>query len=269
MLASGAAGAVGVDAQILRGDVKLRLLRLGQHGHGGGGGMDASAALRLRHTLDAVGAALKLESGIHPGALYGESGLLHAAQLRVAAVDHIRLPAAAISIEQVHTKKVGGKQSPLFPAHTGSNLQDRAAVIVRIPGQEQKVQLLCQSLLPLLGPVQLLPGQVVHLRVGEHGLRLLPGAAGPAKCLIRPNHRGQLLLLPGQIPQTKGVCVHLRLGQEQLHLLQTQGGAAELIFHHTLSQAQGIFGVLNEFIPPEFIARVIRPQGNIRQAHTL
>ena len=81
-----------------------------------------------------------------------------------------------------------------------------------LPGQEQEVQLLCQSLLPLLGPVQLLPGQVVHLRVGEHGLRLLPGAVGPAKCLIRPNHRGQLLLLPGQIPQTSGVCVHLRLG---------------------------------------------------------
>ena len=51
--------------------------------------------------------------------------------------------------------------------------------------------------------------------------------------------------------------------------LQTQGGAAELIFHHTLSQAQGIFGVLNEFIPPEFIPRVIWPQGNLRQAHAL
>ena len=79
MLASGAAGAVGVYAQVLRGDVKLRLLRLGQHGHGGGGGMDAPAALRLRNTLDTVGTSLKLQPGIDPGPLYGESGLLHTA----------------------------------------------------------------------------------------------------------------------------------------------------------------------------------------------
>ena len=79
MLASGAAGAVGVYAQVLRGDVKLRLLRLRQHRHSGGGGVDSPGALRLRNTLDTVGTSLKLQPGIDPGPLYGKSGLLHTA----------------------------------------------------------------------------------------------------------------------------------------------------------------------------------------------
>ena len=62
VLASGTAGAVGVNAQVGRVDLDgLRFIGLCQHRHGAGAGVDAPLGLGGRHALHTMAARLKLE----------------------------------------------------------------------------------------------------------------------------------------------------------------------------------------------------------------
>jgi hypothetical protein len=62
VLAAGAGGAEGVDAQLGRVDVDIgHLVGLGQHRHGAGRGVDAALRLGGRHALHAVAARLELQ----------------------------------------------------------------------------------------------------------------------------------------------------------------------------------------------------------------
>ena len=178
-----------------------------------------------------MGAALELEAGVNAGAFHGENGLLDAAQLRVAAGHHVRLPAAFVGIEQVHPQQIRGKKRPFLSAHTGAKLQHHAAVVVRILGQKQQLQLLQKRLLPLLGLPQLLPRQLPQLRIGEHLLRLALHSQRRLQLPEGRHHRRQLLLLSGEGAQTDRIGVYLRLRQQQLHLLQPQGGLFQLFLH--------------------------------------
>ena len=67
MLSSGAGGAEHLHLHVRRVELDVHRLHLGQHRHGGGGGVDPAAGLGLRHPLDPVDPAFKLEPG--PGAL--------------------------------------------------------------------------------------------------------------------------------------------------------------------------------------------------------
>jgi hypothetical protein len=64
-LAAGARGAEDVDPQVVRVDLDVDLLGLGQHQHAGRGGVDAALRLGDRHPLHAVHAALELQPGPH------------------------------------------------------------------------------------------------------------------------------------------------------------------------------------------------------------
>ena len=57
----GPGGAVDVDLQVVRVDLDVDLLGLGQHRDGRRGGVDAALGLGLGHALHAVRAALELE----------------------------------------------------------------------------------------------------------------------------------------------------------------------------------------------------------------
>ena len=63
-LAARAGRAVDVDLEVVRVDVHVHLLGLGQHGDRGGRGVDAALRLGLRHALHAVRAALVLEDAV-------------------------------------------------------------------------------------------------------------------------------------------------------------------------------------------------------------
>ena len=63
-LAARAAGAEDVDAQVVRVDLDLDVLGLGQHEDAGGGGVDAALRLGDGHALHAVDAALVLQPGV-------------------------------------------------------------------------------------------------------------------------------------------------------------------------------------------------------------
>ena len=63
VLAAGARGAVGVDAQVRRVDVDgFDFLELREDGNGAGGGVDPALRLGRRHALHAVRAGFKLET---------------------------------------------------------------------------------------------------------------------------------------------------------------------------------------------------------------
>jgi hypothetical protein len=62
VLAAGAAGAEGVDAQLGRVELHfLGLVGLGHHGHGAGAGVDAALAFGGRHALHAVAAGFEAQ----------------------------------------------------------------------------------------------------------------------------------------------------------------------------------------------------------------
>ena len=64
MLAAGAAGAHGLDPQVLVLELDVDILHLGQHGDRDGRGVNAAGGLGHGHALDAVDAALKLELAV-------------------------------------------------------------------------------------------------------------------------------------------------------------------------------------------------------------
>ena len=63
-LAAVAAGAVNIDAQVVRVDFDVSLLSFWQHRYGDGGGVDAALAFGDRHALDTVDAAFKFQFGV-------------------------------------------------------------------------------------------------------------------------------------------------------------------------------------------------------------
>ncbi len=93
MLAAGARGAEGVDAQVRRIDHDVGILGLGHHRDGAGGGVDAALGLGLGHALHAVAAGLELELASTRPAHDARDHLLVAAELAGALRDDLDLPA--------------------------------------------------------------------------------------------------------------------------------------------------------------------------------
>ena len=168
VLAACAAGAVGVDLQVLGVDGELHLLRLGHDGHGGGGGLDTAGGFRFRHTLHPMGARFKFQAGVSTRTFHRSYDFLHAAQLRLVEGHHVQREAPALGVHGVHPQQVGGKQRALLAADTGPDLQHHALVVVGVFGQQQTLQLVLQPLPLRLGGGQLLLPKLLQLRVGQH-----------------------------------------------------------------------------------------------------
>ena len=142
VLAAGAAGAHGVDADVLGADVEVDVLRLRQHGDGGGRGVDAPARLGGGNALHAVDARLVLEAGKHALARDRRHDLLVAAEIVLRQADDLGLPAALLGIAAVHAEEVGREQRGLVAAGAGAHLQDGALLVGRVLGQEVATQVL-------------------------------------------------------------------------------------------------------------------------------
>ena len=71
-------------------------------------------------------------------------------------------------------------------------------------GKKQDLQLLLQPLQVGLGLVELLLGQLLHLRVGQEGLGLLLLLLGPQVLPVGLYHRGELVLLLVQLGHLAG-----------------------------------------------------------------
>ena len=135
-----------VDADVLRPDLDVDLLRLRQHGDRGGGGVDAPARLGRRHALHAVHAGFEFQPRIDAGAAHGGDDLLVAADLALARREHLDLPAVQRGVALVHAEEVAGEERRLVAAGAGAHFEDGAAVVGRVARHEQHAKLVAQRL---------------------------------------------------------------------------------------------------------------------------
>ena len=124
VLSAGTRGAEGIDPQILRVDHQLHLFRLGHDRHRCGRGVDAALSLGFRHPLDPMDTALVLKAVVDPRAVHGKDRFLHAAQLGLAEVQHLQLPAAALGIHRIHPHQTVGEQGGFLAARPAAQLHD-------------------------------------------------------------------------------------------------------------------------------------------------
>ncbi len=178
MLAAGAGGTGGVDPDVLRLDLDVDLLGLGQHRDGRRRGVDAAARLGCRDALDAVDAGFELQPREHATAAHLGDDLLEAAGFALALRQHLDLPAVEVGIALVHAEQVAGEQRRLAAAGAGPDLEDRALLVGRVPRQEQLPDGIDQDLDPLVESGGLLAGDLAHLGIVEQRLELAPFALG-------------------------------------------------------------------------------------------
>ena len=218
MLSPGAGGAEHLHLHVRRVELDVHRLHLRQHRHSGGGGVDPSAGLGLRHPLDPVDPAFKLESGPGPLPFYCKGDLLDPTQFCFTQAVHLCFPAAALGVHGVHPVQGVGEQGRLLPAHAGPDLHNDILVVIGVLGQEQELKLSLQPLQLRVGLEQLLLSQLSHLRVGQQLLCLSQALPGGQIASIGFHHRAQFILLLIQTGHRGGVVIGLRGGQSCLDL---------------------------------------------------
>ncbi len=117
------------------------LVRLRQHGDGDGGGVDAARAFGLRHALHAVHAALELEPAVRALPFDGRDDLLQPAEPGLTGAQDLDAPAPRLGIARVHAEELGGEEARLLAAGAGADLEQHAAIVVRVARQQQHLQL--------------------------------------------------------------------------------------------------------------------------------
>ena len=161
--------------------------------------MDAPLRLRFGHALHAVHAALELEPRIRAVAVDREADLLEAAELRLVEVDDLGLPAALFGVHRVHAVEVVRKQRRLLAARAAADLDDDAALVVRVARQKQNLELFRDARRVLARRIQLLRRHLaqlfVGLRVVEKLLRARSVRLGLFQRAVMLDDRRDLLVL--------------------------------------------------------------------------
>ncbi len=173
VLAAGARGAVGVDAQVGRIDFHGRLLvRLRQDRHGARRRMDASLGFGLRHTLHTMRAGLELELGVDVVALDAGNHFLVTAVLALALGKDLHAPALFLGVARIHAEQVAGEDRRLVAAGTGTDFQEHVAPVVRVLGQQHALQIGFQGFELRLGLGHFLLGHLAHVGIAVLEQRL-------------------------------------------------------------------------------------------------
>ena len=168
--------AVDVDAQVALVDLDLDVFDLGQHRNGRRGGVDAALGLGRRHALHAVHAGLELHLRVDLVALDPERDLLEAAALGLVRVDLLDLPLLELGVARVHAVEVAREDGGLVTARAGADLDDDVLVVVGVAREHHHLELVLELGQPGLELLDLLGGELLHLRVGlgaKHLLRLV------------------------------------------------------------------------------------------------
>ena len=177
VLPAGAARAERVDLEFALVDLELHFVRFRQDRDRRGGRLDASLALGLGDPLHTVDARLEFEAGV--GAVAGdlERDLLVPAEFGRVGTQDFCLEALGLRVHGIHAQKRAREQGGLFPAGAASDLDDDVFVVVRVPRQQQDLELFRGLFQSLLRGGHLLLGKVPELFVGtgilQDGLRLV------------------------------------------------------------------------------------------------
>ena len=190
-------GAIDVDLQVVRGDLDLDLLGLGQHRDGRGRRVDAALRLGLRDPLDPVGAALELEHRVGALAADLERDLLEAADLGRRLREHLGGEAALLGVAGEHLEQVAREQRGLVAAGAGADLDDHVLVVVGVALDHREAQL-------LLEPAQSL-GSLVDDRAQLRVVAVLgEQLAGALEVAVQATPSGRQLAAPARARGTRG-----------------------------------------------------------------
>ena len=235
MLPAGAAGAVGVDAQVVLVDLDVDVVADQRRGvDGDEAGVAAVGGVEGAHAHEPVHAPLGLDEPVDVLALHGERGALEPRLVAVLQVVDLDLEAAALEPAQVHAQQHLGPVLRLGAAGAGVDGEDRAALVVLAAEEAQLLAALQVGLEGGDAGHELLQELVVHgvaaqllthellggLEIGEPAFELgevLEPALGAA---VLGGDPGGLLLV---VPEVGGA--HALL--ERLDLLCQPGGVKD------------------------------------------
>ena len=131
MLATGAAGAIGVDAQVVVVDLDLHVLADQRRGvHGGEAGVPAVGRVERAHAHEAVHALLAGDQAVHVLTLHGERGALEAGFVTFLRVVDLDLEATLLEPAQIHAQQHLGPVLRLGAAGARVDGDDGAALVV-------------------------------------------------------------------------------------------------------------------------------------------
>ena len=188
VLAPGAAGPEGVDAQVFFLDVDFDIIvGLGIDKDGGKGGVAAAAGVKGRDADQAVDAAFGFQIAIGIGAVGGKGGAFDAGLVTRQQVIHFGFQTPALGIAQIHAQQYLGPILGLGAAGTGMQGDDGILVVIfptqhHLQFQAAQVLLLDLELIGGFGQnglVRLFLGQIQEdFQIFETLFLILPGLQG-------------------------------------------------------------------------------------------
>src|SRR3954468_8284363 len=115
-LASGAGRPEHIDLQVLRLDLDVDFLGLGEHRYSGGGGVNSSLRLGRRYSLHSVDPGFPAQKPVSFIPPYGNDCLFDASQQTITYRDRIPLETMALAEALVHAVEIGSKQGSFITA---------------------------------------------------------------------------------------------------------------------------------------------------------
>ncbi|OIQ81230.1 hypothetical protein GALL_370110 [mine drainage metagenome] len=232
MLAAGAAGAIGVDAQVGGVDVDVHdLIHFRHDGDGAGRGVDASLGLGFRHPLHAVAAGLEFQFRVGTEPIDFGNDFPVPANFRFAGRNHFHAPTLALGIAAVHAEQVAGEQGGLVAAGTGADFQEDAAFVVGIPGQQQLLQLQRRGFQLFTPKPDFLGHEIPHFgvmghffRVGNIGFDLLVGP-------VPFDDRAEFGMFARQLAVVVHVGRGVLAGQQQIEFFQALAEVRQFLLY--------------------------------------
>ncbi len=237
VLAAGAGGAVGVDAQVRRIDLLgLDLVDLGQHGHGAGRRVDAALRLRGGHALHAMGAGLELERGVDAAARDAADDLLVAAVLALARAQDLDGPAHGFGVLRVHAEQVAGEDGGFVAARAGADLEVDVALVVRVGRDQRLLQLQLERFVALLECSEFLFTHRTNIGVAVFDHLSGGGHVRVNRLVIGKQlyDRFDARILLRQIAELVLVADHIRIGEQPGEFLEAVAHGLQLVAYRLL-----------------------------------
>ena len=166
MLSARARGPHGVDPDIVGLDFNVDVLGFRQHRNGCRRSVNATPRFGFRNPLHAVHPGLELEPREHAFAAHRGNNFLVTAGFALARRQDFHLPPPRRSIALVHPEQIASKQRRLRTTCTGSDLDDSAALVSGILGQQHDLDCLFKLFDPVPDYLEIRFSQLAHFAIG-------------------------------------------------------------------------------------------------------
>ncbi len=226
VLATGARGAKGVHANVALADRAHRyLVRLRHHGHGASRGVDTPLRLCLGNPLHPVRTGFEFEVGVHIAPFDKADDFLEATVLARTLGENLDFPAHGFRIAAVHAKQVTRENCRFVTARARANLQEHVARVLRVAGQQQRLQFPLQRLKTFATTADFLfrHGHEVGIGFLQHAARLVEVRAHTAVVVVTAYHLFQLREFARQLPKAVLVGDGLGIAEQCRYLLVAIG----------------------------------------------